>query len=231
MSKLPWVMMQEWHDVYFLHWPIAPEDIRPYIPLELEIDTFDDRTWLGIVFFKMKNFRARFMPTVPIINNFYELNVRTYVKYRGKSGVYFFSLDVNNKIIAQIHKAIGILPFRYANITEKRHQDIVTFQNRMEQIGQNPEILIVSIEPIEKAIQRTPLEYWLTERHQLWTKVKGKLVRQYNRHSPWILQRAACTVYENSMAIFKESHVQENEPIAHFSKYKKAFLYIPVKES
>ncbi|MGG0656505.1 YqjF family protein [Rummeliibacillus pycnus] len=231
MSKLPWVMMQEWHDVYFLHWPIAAEDIRQYIPQELEIDTFEDRAWLGIVFFKMKNFRARFMPAIPSINTFYELNVRTYVKYKGKSGVYFFSLDVNNKIIAQIHKAMGILPFRYANITEKHHENGVTFQNRYEQIGKTPEVLIVSVEPIAEPIQRTPLEYWLTERHLLWTKVKGRLIRQYNRHSPWTLQRALCTIHENSMATYLMRNVQGNEPIAHFSKYKKAFLYLPVKES
>lgn len=231
MNTLPWVMTQEWHDVYFLHWPIAPEYIRQYIPPELEIDTFEDRAWLGIVFFEMKKLRTRFMPTIPGINTFLELNVRTYVKYKGKSGVYFFSLDVNNRIVSQFAKVGDILPFRYANMTSKIDRSIVTFQNRSEHTGQAPEILIASVEAKLESTLRTPLEYWLTERHYLWTKVMGRLIRQYNGHSPWILKRVNCTVHENSMAPFLMCNVQETHPIAHFSTYKKAFLYLPVKES
>ncbi|WP_397537083.1 YqjF family protein [Rummeliibacillus pycnus] len=231
MSKLPWVMTQEWHDVYFLHWPIAPEDIRQYVPIELEIDTFEDQAWIGIIFFKMKNFRARLMPSIPSIDTFFELNVRTYVKHKGKSGVYFFSLDVNNKIVSQFAKFGRFLPFRFANMTSKIDQKVVTFQNRWEYTGKFPEVFIASVEVSSEPIQRTPLEYWLTERHHLWTKVVGRLIRQYNRHSPWILQRVHCTVHENSMSPFLMRNVKENKPIAHFSKYKKAFLYLPVKES
>lgn len=231
MGKLPWVMMQEWHDVYFLHWPIAPKDIQPYVPQELEIDTFNNTAWLGIVFFQMKNMRARWMPPIPGMSSFLELNVRTYVKRNGRSGVYFFSLDVNQSLVAKIGKVFGILPFRYANITSKENNHELIFQNRFEQTKSNPEILIASVEPMSELIPRTPLEYWFTERHQLWTKVRGRLIRQYNRHSPWNLQRATCFIHENSMAPFLMDKVQEYTPLAHYSKCKKTLLYLPVKES
>jgi len=224
-------MTQEWHDVYFLHWPISPEDIQQYVPKELEIDTFEDQAWIGLIFFTMKNLRTRLMPPIPRINTFLELNVRTYVKHKGKSGVYFFSLDVNNKIVAQLGGFSGFLPFRFANMTSKADYHVVTFQNRREYTEKYPEVFIASVEVSSEPIQRTSLEYWLTERHHLWTKVMGKLIRQYNEHSPWILQRAHCTVHENSMVPLIIRNVKEDEPIAHFSKYKKAFLYLPVKES
>ena len=49
------------------------------------MDTFGGRAYLGIVPFFMRNIRPRFLPTVPGISNFMELNLRTYVYDR--SGV------------------------------------------------------------------------------------------------------------------------------------------------
>ncbi|WP_146553005.1 YqjF family protein [Rummeliibacillus sp. SL167] len=231
MSRLPWVMTQEWHDVCFLHWPIAPEDIRQYVPKELEIDTFDGAAWLSIVYFQMKEMRVRFMPAIPRISSFLELNVRTYVKFKEKSGVYFFNLDVNQVLVAKFAGIGGILPFQYANIYEKRNHNILTFQNRREQDGQTPEILIASVKPTSEPIMKTPLDFWLTERHYLWTKAMGMLIQQYNEHTPWILQRAHGIVHENTMVPFLMCQVQVQQPIVHYAEYKKAFLYLPMKES
>ena len=35
------MMHQNWENLLFLHWPIDPNLIRPLIPDELEIDTFE----------------------------------------------------------------------------------------------------------------------------------------------------------------------------------------------
>ena len=231
MSKGSWVMKQEWQDVYFLHWPIKEEDLREHVPQELEIDTFDGMAWLGVVYYQMKRMSLRFIPPIPGTSPFLELNVRTYVKYKGKSGVYFFSLNVNNPIVSKVASAGDILPFQFAKIYEKRNKDTLTFQNRREENGQTPEILIATVRPISEPINRTPLEFWLTERHYLWTKALGILIRQYNGHTQWILQRAQGVVHENTIAPYLMSLVQDDKPIVHYSKYKKAFLHLPIKES
>ena len=231
MGKVPWVIAQEWYDVYFLHWPIAAEDLRRYVPRELEIDTFDGIAWLGVVYFQMKNLRVRFIPPIPKTNSFLELNVRIYVKYKGKSGVYLLSLDVNNPLVSVLASTGDLLPFRYAKMYEKRNQDALTFQNRREAAGRTSEIFIASVKPISEPITPMPLESWLTERYYLWTKVKGRLIRQYTGHTQWILQRAYGTVHENTMAPHLMSQVLDDKPIVHYSKYKKAFLYLPIKES
>lgn len=231
MCRVPWVMMQDWHDVYFIHRPITMEDLRPFVPPELEIDTFEGMAWISFVYFQTKNMQTRGKVPIPWGRSFLELNTRTYVKYKGNVGVYFFSLDVNKLPMAKISAAGGFLPFRYANITSKMEQQGITIQNRFEQAGLDIEVLRASIEVEADPISRTPFEYWITERHFLWTKVGGMLFRQYNGHSPWILQRAHCTIHENSMVPILNSHSQEIQSIAHYSKFKRAFLYMPVKES
>ena len=93
MSETPWVMRMRWLDLLFAHWPVPVETLRPLIPAGLEVDTFEGRAWLGIVPFRMEDVAPRFLPAVPGPGAFPELNVRTYVRWRGRGAVWFLSLD------------------------------------------------------------------------------------------------------------------------------------------
>ena len=86
-------MKQKWHDLLFAHWPRAPDKIRPLVPQELELDLRDGSAWFAVAPFWMSGIRARLAPPLPFFSKFCELNVRTYVRYKGVPGVYFFSLD------------------------------------------------------------------------------------------------------------------------------------------
>src|SRR5438093_9976956 len=89
----PWIMAQTWHDLLFAHWPLPPDLLRPFVPAQLTLDTFDGQCWLAVTPFHMTAVRARWLPGVPGFSAFPELNVRTYVQVNQKPGVYFFSLD------------------------------------------------------------------------------------------------------------------------------------------
>src|SRR6478736_184531 len=94
----PWTMTQTWHDLLFAHWRIRLDVMRPLVPRELEIDTFDGSAWIGVVPFRMSAVRMRGLPPVPGASAFPELNVRTYVRYGGRAGVWFFSLDAESAL-------------------------------------------------------------------------------------------------------------------------------------
>ena len=34
-------LVQSWLDLTFLHWPVAPEHLAPYMPDGLELDTYE----------------------------------------------------------------------------------------------------------------------------------------------------------------------------------------------
>lgn len=42
-----------WNNLLFMHWPVSPELLRSHIPVELELDRYDDRAWIGVVPFHM----------------------------------------------------------------------------------------------------------------------------------------------------------------------------------
>ena len=81
LPKLPIVMHQRWEELLFLHWPFEPQIIAKVLPPSLRVDTFEGKAWIGVVPFSMRNVRPRFLPSVPGISNFPELNLRTSVSY------------------------------------------------------------------------------------------------------------------------------------------------------
>ena len=107
----PWIMAQTWHDLLFAHWRIDAALLRPLIPAPLEIDTFQNEAWIGVVPFRMSGVRLRATPALPALSAFPELNVRTYVTYGGKPGVWFFSLDAANAIAVSVARAWFHLPY------------------------------------------------------------------------------------------------------------------------
>src|SRR4051794_24533842 len=74
-----WWISMRWQNLLFAHWAVPMDLIRPLVPAGLEIDTFDGHPYLGIVPFHMTNIRARLLPPLPMLTEFSEINVRTYV--------------------------------------------------------------------------------------------------------------------------------------------------------
>jgi uncharacterized protein len=214
----PWVMEQTWHDLLFAHWEIDADLLRPHIPEPLEIDTFDGRAWIGVVPFTMSDIRVRYLPEIPYINQFPELNVRTYVTYQGKPGVFFFSLDATNFVAVQTARTFFHLPYYFAKINVKKENETIYYQcqrKSTETFQFNG-----SYKPISNVFytQSGSLEYWLTERYCLYTKHGETLYRGDIDHDPWPLQKAEAIITENSMISIEGYAIPENDPLLHYSK-------------
>ena len=110
----PWIMKQTWNDLLFAHWPIPFAQLRPLVPEGLMLDTFDGQCWIGVVPFWMSGVRARGLPAMPGFSRLPELNVRTYVTYGGKPGVYFFSLDITSHLAVWGARTVYHLPYFHA---------------------------------------------------------------------------------------------------------------------
>src|SRR5258707_172519 len=107
----PWVMHMRWRDLLFAHWRVDERVLRPLIPANLEIDSFDGHCYVGAVPFLMENVRPRLTPPLPRLHHFPELNLRTYVVADGKPGVWFFSLDAGQKLAVRVARKFFHLPY------------------------------------------------------------------------------------------------------------------------
>src|SRR4051794_23584100 len=95
LPNSPWIITQVWNDLLFMHWPIEIDQIKTLIPDRLEIDSFKGSAWISIIPLLVTGMSAKWLPPIPFLNSYIELNVRTYVRYEGVPGIYFFRLHAN----------------------------------------------------------------------------------------------------------------------------------------
>lgn len=100
VSHRPWEIpkgnlayYQEWNDALFLHFRVDKKNLWELVPAEIELDTFQGKTYVSVVCFRMEQIRPIHLPAVGFLSNFYEINVRTYVKKGDKAGVYFLNIE------------------------------------------------------------------------------------------------------------------------------------------
>src|SRR5215211_4746531 len=93
-----WLMGQTWKQLLFAHWRVDPEELRRVVPSPLELDLREGAAWIGITPFVVSALRLRRTPPLPVGSHFPELNVRAYVRFGGKPGIYFLSLDASSSL-------------------------------------------------------------------------------------------------------------------------------------
>lgn len=196
-----------WARLLFMHWPVPVETLRPHIPPMLDIDTFDGHAWLGIVPFTMTGVRARFTPAVPGPGAFHELNVRTYVTYQDKPGVWFFSLDAASGLAVETARlGFNLAYFKARMSLSEREGSVKYTSERTDKRGQAA--LLQCTYRDEGTPSRTApgsLEAFLTSRYRLFAselpprEPKRLWVGEID-HDPWQLAPASCEVEHNSMA-------------------------------
>ncbi len=194
-------MHQNWGKLLFMHWAIDAEILRPLIPTQLSIDTFDGKAWIGIVPFTMWGIRASFLPPIPGTSAFHELNVRTYVLHDGSPGVWFFSLDAANALAVWGARTSYCLPYFNARMSLRQHDGRIDYSStRADQRG-TPAHFQAKWKIGERLPQTEPgsLEFFLTERYCLYTVCRDRIYQSRIWHEPWPLQRATVDSCESSM--------------------------------
>jgi uncharacterized protein YqjF (DUF2071 family) len=200
-------MSQRWLDLLFAHWPVSVEALRPSIPDRLAIDTFDGAAWIGVVPFRMEAVRPRWLPAVPWLSSFPELNVRTYVTLDDRPGVFFFSLDAGNPVAVSLARRFFSLPYFRARMSCSRDGDQVVYGSNRTHAGAPRASLEGRYGPVGDVFRAEPgtLERFLTERYCLYTTSEsvgrrpGTLYRGEIHHAPWPLQAAEATFSESSL--------------------------------
>src|SRR5215210_4339676 len=212
-----WVQGQTWLDLLFAHWSLPVEALRPFVPAELPIDTFDGHAWLGITPFEVCGLRLRGTPPVPGLSRFPETNVRTYTTVDGRPGIYFLSLDAGNGLAVAGARRTFRLPYFRAQMSIERARDAIAYRTRRPAPEASLHVRYRYRGAVYKARPGT-LDHFLTERYCLYTLDDRHVIHRGEiHHPPWPLQDASADFELNTMTAPYGIELPAGPPLLHFS--------------
>jgi len=230
LPRSPWIMVQNWNDLVFAHWEIPVETLRRLVPSQLKLDLFNGKAYVAVTPFWINGLRPRYLPALPVVSQFEELNVRTYVRYKGISGVYFFSLDAANLSAVWGARTTYGLPYKHATMSIRNSGEKFNYSSRRLHEPQPAEFL-GRYWPVSDPRQRekNSLEFFLTERYCLYAIRGSAVFRAYIHHLPWPLQDAEAEIQTNTMAKAAGIDLPSVKPLLHFSKFIQVLVWWPEK--
>ena len=216
-----WLMAQTWEDLLFAHWEMPVDRLRAHLPPELEVDTHEGRSYVGITPFRVANLRLRGTLPLPGVSSFLELNCRTYVRHAGeRPGIWFFSLDASSRLAVEAARRTYRLPYFHARM------DGLPRYRSARNDAERPHVWEATYRPVGEAFEAEEgtLEHFLTERYCLYTTDDaGALWSADIHHPPWPLQEAEAEIELNTIP--PDGLEPYGEPLLHFAARQDVLIW------
>lgn len=178
---------QRWNHLLFAHWEVDPAAVQATLPPGLYADTHEGAAYLGIVPFAMERIRPVWLPPLPWVSWFLELNLRTYVHdANGNPGVWFYSLDCPRALAVAIARRFFHLPYFHARMTATFRGATIRYQCQRRAAAAG--LGRYEWTPGTPAAPVTPgtLEFFLVERYLLFSAdAAGRLFAGRVHHAPY----------------------------------------------
>jgi len=228
-----WQMTQRWNDLLFAHWPVAAAQMAPLLPEGLEPDTFQGTAWLGVVPFWLDRIKINGIPALPGAHSFPDLNLRTYVRdeQTGTPGVYFFSLDASNLLAVGLARGFLHLPYYWAEmrLEQKSEREFAFYSRR--RFSSKPVLFKAryrGLGPTSRLadLRSGTLEYFLTERHCLFSRNRDGETTQSNlHHVSWPLEEAEAEIEHNDLPATIGIELPAQHPVLHYSRRLAVYIW------
>ena len=216
----PWRWSQHWDELLFAHWKVPEEVLRPLVPARLDLDVLDGAAWVTAVAFRLAGVRPRRLPPVGLISNFPELNLRTYVLYRGEPAIYFLSLHAGKRLVVRLARWVTPLPYQYARIDYVQHGARRRFTCVPPASPPGQLVFCTGFTATGQPNAALPdsSEAWLLERYALYGEdAKDNLFRTGVNHQPWEVQSVVVQDMVNSMGEPFGLDLTRRPDLVHFS--------------
>lgn len=189
---------QRWRELLFLHWSVPRDRLRQLVPASLELDEYDGEAWVGLVPFVMQGIRSAWMPR-RVGLDFLETNLRTYVHYRGRPGVYFFSLEASSWLAVEVARAVWKLPYEHARMHTSREGDTIDYASTR---NRDSTALFRARYSIGEALgpsEPGSLEHFFLERYLFFSERAGRLYEGQVHHVPYPAHRVEVDSLEEGL--------------------------------
>ncbi|WP_133916035.1 YqjF family protein [Streptomyces sp. NBC_00582] len=194
------LLTQQWLDLCFLHWAVAPRTVAGLLPRGTVPDTHEGSSYVGLVAFRMHRVGWFRLPGVPYLGSFPETNVRLYsLDAHGRRGVVFRSMDAARLIPVAMGRAGFRLPYLWSRMSVRTDGDTVTYRSRRRWPGPRGAYSRITVRPGAPVEEPTGLEHFLTARWGMHNAFFGGAAYLPNHHPRWPLHRAELITCEENL--------------------------------
>ena len=172
------------------NYAVDPELLKPYLPKGVELDYYNDKTYVSLVGFMFTRCRLFGVP-VPLFKNFEEVNLRFYVRRKmdkeNRRGVVFIGETVPFQAVAWL-----------ANKLYKEHYMAIPTRHNWEITGMNKRIeyswlrhkkwnhISVNTSTAGMPIKKDSVEEFIFEHYYGYTKIDENIAEEYKiEHPRW----------------------------------------------
>ena len=225
LPDAPWRWRQQWLELGFAHFRIHRNAIRHLVHPDLELEEFDGTPWITAVPFRMADLMRGQLPCPPPLRSFPQLNLRTYVRHGGKSGVWFFSLHTNCLPVILGGRLIYGTPYAFARSRRSHTGTTIHHHARSRSLDFHARYT-----PDGPAFESShgSFEDWLTERYCLYATPQRHLARVDVHHRKWPLQNCTMEIHAAPLLAAAGHHPLDSPPVFHFSPGVDVVSYAPV---
>ncbi|MFF3013232.1 YqjF family protein [Streptomyces sp. NPDC057939] len=191
---------QQWLDLTFIHWAVAPDAVAHLMPGGAVPDTRDGLTYVGLVAFRMHKVGLLRLPGVPYFGSFPETNVRLYSRdAQGRRGVVFRSMDAS-RLIPVVAGRLGFrLPYLWSRMAFRAEGDTVHYTSSRRLPGPRGASSRITVRTGARIEEPTELEHFLTARWGMHNAFPGGAGYLSNDHPRWPLFRAELVTCEEDL--------------------------------
>jgi uncharacterized protein YqjF (DUF2071 family) len=208
------LFIADWMRTLMIHYEVDPVALQQVVPFQLDLR--DGRAFVSVVAFTLKGMRPRIATGVtgwllkPLSTHDF-LNVRTYVRLNGETGIYFLAEWLSNRLSVILGPLAFGLPYRFGRIDYNHEWESSApiacspscpLRGRIEDRTAGNAFAYhatLPTKPLYCECEPGSLTEWLMERYTAFTKF-GNLRRFFRVwHQPWIQASADVCVTEQSL--------------------------------
>ena len=198
------LFLGDWMRAAFIHYEVDAQLLQREIPFEL--DLWHGRAFVSLVAFVMQRLRPRlggwlgelaFRP----ISGTHFLNVRTYVRHRNESGIYFMAEFLSNRLCVPLGPPTFGLPYRAGRLEYRHEREGAVLAGTIKSAGDRSGLSYrATLAPAGlNACPPGTLDSFLLERYTGFTRY-GDIRRLFHiRHHPWPQVRMEAVVQDEGL--------------------------------
>jgi uncharacterized protein YqjF (DUF2071 family) len=203
------LLFSDWMRVLMMHFEVDAGALQRHVPYELDLN--EGRAFVTLVAFTMENMR----PCVggelsswllkPIATHDF-LNVRTYVRHKGESGIHFLPEWLSNWLAVQLGPRTFGLPYRHGRTSYQHDWHNGRYRGSVQDVGTKALFQYHAQSGLAlplRSCEENSLEEWLMERYTAFNSAGGRKLFFRVWHAPW--PQTPVTVTIENLALLQES--------------------------